>query len=88
MNVALSWAAVDQAAAVPYERYGELAVALFVVPAKGVALTVADVRAYLTTKLAPFKVPRTIWILDELPSRGIGKTDEEALRQMAGRDTA
>lgn len=88
VKAALSWAAVDQAAAVPYERYGELAVALFVVPAKGRALAVADVRAYLTTKLAPFKVPRTIWILDELPSRGIGKIDDEALRQIAGRDTA
>lgn len=88
VRAALSWPAIDQAAAVPYERYGELAVALFVVPAKLQALTPADIRAFLATKLAPFKVPRTIWVLDELPSRGIGKIDEEALRQMAGRDTA
>jgi acyl-coenzyme A synthetase/AMP-(fatty) acid ligase len=88
VQAALLCPAIDQAHAVPYERYGELAVAIFVVPARSQALTPADVRAFLATRLAPFKVPRTICVLDELPSRGIGKVDELALRQIAGREPA
>jgi fatty-acyl-CoA synthase len=86
VQAALLSPAIDQAHAVPYERYGELAVALFVVPARSLPVTSADVRAFLATKLAPFKVPRTIVLLDELPSHGIGKVDEQALRRMAGRE--
>ncbi len=87
VQVALSWPSIDQAHAVPYDRYGELAVALFVVARRPLALTPVDVRAYLASRLAPFKVPRTIRVLDELPSRGIGKVDELALRRMAASDS-
>jgi len=83
VQATLSSPSVDQAHAVTYDRYGELAVALFVVARRPEALTPAGVRAYLAARLAPFKVPRTIFVLDELPSRGIGKVDEPALRRMA-----
>ncbi|MBE3133141.1 MAG: long-chain fatty acid--CoA ligase [Acidobacteria bacterium] len=86
VQAALSLPPIDQAHAVPYDRYGELAVALFVVARQPPDLTPADVRAFLATRLAPFKVPRTIRVLDELPSRGIGKVDETALRRMAALD--
>jgi acyl-coenzyme A synthetase/AMP-(fatty) acid ligase len=77
---------VDQAQAVTYTRYGELAVALFVVPRRSAELTAADVRSFLGGRLAPFKVPRTIRVMDELPSRGIGKVDDAALRRLAVAD--
>jgi acyl-coenzyme A synthetase/AMP-(fatty) acid ligase len=88
VQAALLSPSIDQAHAVPYERYGELAVALFVVPARSHAVTPADVRAFLATKLAPFKVPRTIVVLDELPMHGIGKVDEQALKHLARREPA
>jgi acyl-coenzyme A synthetase/AMP-(fatty) acid ligase len=88
VQAALLWPSIDQAHAVPYERYGELAVALFVVPAHSRTITPADVRSFLAAKLAPFKVPRTIVVLDELPMHGIGKVDEQTLKRMAGRESA
>ena len=87
VQVALSWPSIDQAHAVLYDRYGEFAVALFVVARRPLALTPVDVRTYLAARLAAFKVPRTIRVLDELPSRGIGKVDELALRRMAASDS-
>jgi len=87
VQAALSWPSVDQAHAVVYDRYGELAVALFVVARRPLVMTPVDVRAYLAGRLAPFKVPRTIRVLDELPFRGIGKVDELALRRMAASDS-
>lgn len=86
VQAALSLPAIDQAHAVPYERYGELAVALFVVARRPEELTPSDVRAFLATKLAPFKVPRTIRVLEELPLHGIGKVDDLALRRAAASD--
>jgi len=74
---------VEQAHAVTYSRYGELAVALFVVRRQPTTLTPADIRSFMAEHLAPFKVPRTIRVLDELPSLGIGKVDDAALRLMA-----
>lgn len=74
---------VEQAHAVVYERFGEPAVALFVVPAPGAEVTSAGIRAILAERLASFKVPRTIEVLPELPTRGIGKIAEDALRAMA-----
>jgi acyl-coenzyme A synthetase/AMP-(fatty) acid ligase len=74
---------VEAAHAVTYSRYGELAVALFVVPRRPASLTSADVRSLMAERLAPFKIPRTIRVLDELPSRGIGKVDDATLRLMA-----
>lgn len=76
---------VEQAHAITYARYGEAAVALFVVPQRGAALTAGDIRSFMTERLATFKVPRTIRVVDELPSRGIGKVDDAALKKLAHR---
>ena len=83
VRAALAEARVEQAHAVVYERFGEAAVALFVVAKPGTGITPADVRAALATRLAAFKVPRTIRVLRELPTRGIGKIDDDALRATA-----
>lgn len=90
VQTALAAPGVAQAHALAYDRFGEPAIALFVVASNGVsssstapALTAADVRSHLSARLAPFKVPRTIHVLAELPTRGIGKVDEAALRALA-----
>lgn len=83
VQTALVAPGVAQAHALPYDRFGEHAIALFVVASSGPPLSAADVRAHLASRLAPFKVPRTIHVLAELPTRGIGKVDEAALRAIA-----
>jgi acyl-coenzyme A synthetase/AMP-(fatty) acid ligase len=80
VQAALAMSEIEQAHALVYQRFGESAVALFVVPTPGTALAAADVRAALSARLAAFKVPRTIEVLAALPMRGIGKVDQEALR--------
>jgi acyl-coenzyme A synthetase/AMP-(fatty) acid ligase len=85
VRAALASPSVEQAHAVVYARFGEPAVALFVVPPAGTSLASPDVRAFLAARLASFKVPRTIGVLAELPTRGIGKVDDDALRALATR---
>jgi acyl-coenzyme A synthetase/AMP-(fatty) acid ligase len=90
VQTALAAPGVAQAHALAYDRFGEPAIALFVVASNGVSrppgcqpLSAADVRSHLASRLASFKVPRTIHVLAELPTRGIGKVDEAALRALA-----
>lgn len=80
VKAAATLPAVEQAHAVVYSRFGEAAVALFVVPRRGAEIEAGDVRAALASRLAAFKIPRTIHVVSALPMRGIGKVDEEALR--------
>jgi acyl-coenzyme A synthetase/AMP-(fatty) acid ligase len=80
VQAALADPRIEQAHAIVYTRFGEVAVALFVVSPKDVAVTTDEVRSLLAGRLARFKIPRTIQVLESLPSRGIGKVDEEALR--------
>lgn len=83
VRAALAEPRVAQAHAVVYKRFGELAVALFVVAANGASIEPGEVRTLLAERLASFKVPRSLFVLPELPTRGIGKIDEEGLRAMA-----
>ena len=73
---------VEQAAAVTYERYGEVAVALFVAPCPGEALEDEQLRQALARTLAAFKVPRTVRVLPELPRLSNGKVDLRSLKGM------
>jgi acyl-coenzyme A synthetase/AMP-(fatty) acid ligase len=73
---------IEDAAAVTYERYGETAVALFVVPSAVDRLDRTDITRFLNERLASFKLPRTIRLLEKLPAIGIGKVDTEKLRKM------
>jgi acyl-coenzyme A synthetase/AMP-(fatty) acid ligase len=73
---------VDDAAAVTYERYGETAIALFAVPSAGESLDRAEIAGFLGERLASFKLPRTIRLIDKLPAIGIGKVDSEKLRKL------
>jgi acyl-coenzyme A synthetase/AMP-(fatty) acid ligase len=82
VQAALTHFAVEQAYAVTYDRYGEAAVALFVTIVPGAEATAAGIRLYLAERLAQFKVPRTIRILEGLPTMGSGKVDATALRSL------
>ena len=59
--------------------YGE-AVKACVVPRAGVSVDPDDVRRFVAARLAKFKVPREIAVLDALPRNPNGKVIKSALR--------
>jgi fatty-acyl-CoA synthase len=63
---------------VPDERWGEVGRA-FVVPRPKVMLTETEVAAHARTRLAGYKVPKSIIIVPEIPRLGSGKPDRRAL---------
>lgn len=76
--------AVQEAAAfpLPHPTLGE-EVAVAVVPAADAMLQPKDVTDHLRSRLAPFKVPRTVVFLDRLPRVPSGKLDRLALPGLA-----
>jgi fatty-acyl-CoA synthase len=64
---------------VPDERWGETGHA-WVVLAPGAAATPADLLAHLDGRLARFKHPRRVEVVDALPRNPTGKLDKAALR--------
>jgi acyl-CoA synthetase (AMP-forming)/AMP-acid ligase II len=64
---------------VPDERMGEVGKA-FVVPRTGATLTAEDVIAFSRDKLANYKVPRFVEIVDALPKNATGKVTKNLLR--------
>jgi acyl-CoA synthetase (AMP-forming)/AMP-acid ligase II len=69
--------------AVPHAKLGE-EVAAIVVPRPGSTLTAQDVRDFAATRLAPFKVPRQILIMDAIPKGATGKVQRIGLAQRLG----
>jgi acyl-CoA synthetase (AMP-forming)/AMP-acid ligase II len=70
---------------VPDERFGEVPAAVFNLKEGAAAMSKADLRAFLLSRIAPFKVPTEdkIWIADEsLPRLGTQKIDKRTVRQM------
>ena len=64
---------------VPDPVYGE-AVKACVVPRPGATVDPDDVRRFVTARLAKFKVPREVAVLDALPRNPNGKVVKSALR--------
>ena len=65
---------------VPHERLGEV-VGACVVPRPGAALTIDELRDFLATTLAPFKIPEHVWFRDAaLPRGATDKIDRRTLR--------
>ncbi len=79
----LSHPGVEDAAVLPFERYGEPAVAAFVVLKSHSGASLADLRSFLAARLAPFKVPRAIHSVPVLPRRKLEKLDYAELSKMA-----
>jgi acyl-CoA synthetase (AMP-forming)/AMP-acid ligase II len=80
----LEHAGVAQAAVIglPDERMGEVPGA-FIVATPGTALDVEALVDFLGQRLAKFKVPRTVWVVDSLPLNAAGKVAKAELRSDA-----
>jgi fatty-acyl-CoA synthase len=63
---------------VPDEKWGEVGRA-FIVPRPDVMLTETEVAAHVRTRLAGYKVPKSVFILPAIPRLGSGKPDRRAL---------
>jgi acyl-CoA synthetase (AMP-forming)/AMP-acid ligase II len=68
---------------VPSERWGR-EVRLAVVPAAGVKLDPESVRQFLRTRLDPYKVPKQVHVVDELPRTAVGKVQRFRLAETWG----
>jgi acyl-CoA synthetase (AMP-forming)/AMP-acid ligase II len=66
--------------AVPHPRLGE-DVAAAVVLEKGAAVTPLELRKFLAARLASFKIPRRIVVLDRLPKGATGKVQRQRLAE-------
>ena len=62
------------------EQYGQR-LAAFVVPEDGASLDETAVKGHVKANLANYKVPRSVWFLDELPRNATGKVLKRDLRQ-------
>jgi fatty-acyl-CoA synthase len=73
--------AVREAAVVgqPDERWGEVPRA-FVSLVEGATADEAELIAWVRARLAPFKAPKAVVVLDELPKGGTGKIQKQTLR--------
>jgi len=65
---------------VPHSDLGEGVVAV-VVPRPGVALDPAALQSMLKARMAGFKVPKALFIADELPRNAMGKIQKNKLRE-------
>ena len=83
--VLLSHEHVTQAVsfAVPHEKLGE-EVAAAVVLIDGVELSERELREFVSGSLAPFKVPKKVLFLDELPKGPTGKVQRIGLAEQLG----
>jgi acyl-CoA synthetase (AMP-forming)/AMP-acid ligase II len=63
---------------VPDGRLGEVGRA-FVVPRAGARPTEGDLVAWCKERLAGYKVPRTVILVDSLPRNATGKVDKKLL---------
>jgi acyl-CoA synthetase (AMP-forming)/AMP-acid ligase II/thioesterase domain-containing protein len=81
-EVLLRHPAVEQAVTfgVPHERLGE-EVAAAVVPRAGAVVDAADIQDFVAQVVAPFKVPRRILVVDEIPKAATGKVQRVSLAE-------
>jgi malonyl-CoA/methylmalonyl-CoA synthetase len=64
----------------PHPDFGEGVIAM-VVPKAGAALDGAAIVAELKGRIANFKVPKQVFVVDELPRNTMGKVQKNLLRQ-------
>ena len=79
---------IDEAAVigVPDVDWGEVVKAVLV-PKPGATLTPEDVNAYCKSRIASFKAPQYIAVVDELPRNAMGKVLKNDLRKLYGSPT-
>ncbi len=71
--------------AVPHEIWGET-VAAEIVMKCSMTLTPDDIRHYLESRLARYKIPRLVYFSEQLPRTPTGKIQKFALREMHSND--
>ena len=71
--------------AIPHPRLGE-EVAAAVVLADGASVTTAQLRTFVAEQLEPFKVPRRIVVVDDIPRGPTGKIERRRLAAALGFD--
>ncbi len=71
-----------QVVGIPNKKYGEI-VGAFVILEKSVDITEADIRDYALSKIARYKVPKYVFIVEEFPLTASGKIQKYRLREMA-----
>jgi acyl-CoA synthetase (AMP-forming)/AMP-acid ligase II len=69
--------------AIPHEKLGE-EVAAAVVPREGQSIDEASLRDFASARLASFKVPRRVVVLDEIPKGATGKLQRIGLAEKLG----
>ena len=84
-EILMAHPAVDQAVtfAVPHDTLGE-EVAVAIVPKDGEAPSEASLRSFAGARLAAFKVPRQVVVLDEIPKGATGKLQRIGLAAKLG----
>ncbi len=72
---------VSEAAVVgiPDEVWGE-AVHAFIIPCNGAAFSEAELKQFCKQRLAPYKAPKVVHVVAELPTTGIGKIARRQVR--------
>ncbi|HMC43165.1 MAG TPA: 2-aminobenzoate-CoA ligase, partial [Acidimicrobiales bacterium] len=77
---------VAEVAVVPRPDHvmGEIGVAV-VVPRPGALPSLDDLRRFAAGRLAPFKLPEALEVVDALPRNAMEKVDRRALAQAAAR---
>lgn len=75
--------AVTLAAVIGRRRQGNEEVIAFVQPASGMRVTEAELAAFLAPRLAPYKRPARIVVLEQLPAAPTGKILKAKLRDLA-----
>ncbi|MGE2816065.1 AMP-binding protein [Mycobacterium heidelbergense] len=68
---------------VPDEKYGEEIMAVVMLRDGAQPLTVERLRDFCTGRIAGFKIPRHLWIVDEFPMTVTGKVRKTELRERA-----
>ncbi len=68
---------------VPHTDFGE-AVTAVVVPRAGATLSETEIVAALKSRIANFKVPKRVHVVDELPRNTMGKVQKNLLRERFG----
>ena len=48
------------------------------------SMTIEDLRDFCRGRIAPFKMPERLLVVDELPYNDFGKVDRQALRALIG----
>jgi fatty-acyl-CoA synthase len=72
----------------PHPRWGETPVAFAVLRDPGAGLTIGELREWATSRLARYKLPTALEVVDVLPRNASGKILKHVLRETAGTATA